>query len=126
MPKKAFISSTSVDLHEYRQAAIQVCNELGLVPIAMEFFEAMGKGAGAGSKQELDDADLYIGIFAHRYGYIEEGTEMEFDYAAELQLDRLCFVIDPDHDWPLDAGIRSTSTSSSGSSSGWRGRTHGH
>ena len=100
-----FISSTGKDLEEYRAKAIEVCNRLGLTPIAMEFFEATGKGATAGSKAKLDKADLYVGIFAHRYGYIEEGfsqsvTEIEFDYAGERKLDRLCFVVDPKHPWP--------------------------
>ncbi len=104
MPK-VFISSTGKDLADYRQRAIEVCNRLGHIPIAMEFFEAMGKGATDGSKAKLDEADLYVGIFAHRYGYIEEGfdqsvTEIEFDYAGERKLDRLCFTIDPSYPWP--------------------------
>lgn len=107
MPLKVFISSTGKDLHEYRQAAIEVCNRLKIVPVAMEFFEAMGLGATNGSKSKLEDVDLYIGIFAHRYGYIEKGfdksvTEIEFDYAADLGLERLCFVINQTHPWPLD------------------------
>lgn len=105
---KVFISSTGLDLQEYRQAAINVCNELGIIPLAMEFFEAMGDGATVGSKRKLDDADLYVGIFAHRYGYIEKGysksvTEIEFDYAGERKLDRLCFIVDPDHPWAPSA-----------------------
>ena len=99
---KVFISSTGKDLTEYREAATAVCLELGLFPIAMEFFAAVGKGATAGSKSKLDDADVYVGIFAHRYGYIEDGydksvTEIEFDYAGEKRLDRLCFLLDPKH-----------------------------
>lgn len=100
-----FISSTSLDLREYRDAAIEECNRLGLVPIAMEFFEAMGRGATAGSQAKLDQADLYVGIVAHRYGYIEEGreagvTELEFDHATARGLDRLCFLVDPSWPWP--------------------------
>lgn len=99
---KVFISSTARDLEAYRRAVVDECIGLGLMPIAMEFFEAMTKGATEGSKQRLDEADLYIGIFAHRYGYVEEGytasvTECEFDYAAERGLDRLCFLVQDDH-----------------------------
>jgi tetratricopeptide (TPR) repeat protein len=108
MAKSVFISSTSVDLKKYRQAAIETCQNLGFEPIAMENFGAMGVGATEGSKRKLRDADLYIGIIAHRYGYIEAGhdksvTEIEFDYAGERGLDRLCFVVDPDHTWPKSA-----------------------
>jgi tetratricopeptide (TPR) repeat protein len=108
MAKSVFISSTSVDLKKYRLAAMQVCEQLGFEPIAMENFEAMGVGATEGSKRKLRDADLYVGIIAHRYGYIESGhersvTEIEFDYAGERGLDRLCFMVDPDHAWPKSA-----------------------
>lgn len=104
MDTKVFISSTSRDLIAYRDAAIEVCNRLKMTPIAMEFFEAMGVGATAGSKRKLDDSNLYVGLFAHRYGYIEAGyiasvTEIEFDYAGELGLDRLCFLVDPTYPW---------------------------
>lgn len=105
---KAFISSTSKDIYEYREAAINTCLRLGLQPIAMEHFEAMGMGATEGSKLKLDEADLYIGIFAHRYGYIEPPnnigvTEIEFDYAAERDLERLCFLVHPSYPWSPDA-----------------------
>jgi tetratricopeptide (TPR) repeat protein len=108
MAKSVFISSTSMDLKKYRLAAIQVCEQLGFEPIAMENFEAMGVGATEGSKRKLRDADLYIGIIAHRYGYIETGhersvTEIEFDYAGERGLDRLCFMVDNDYSWPKSA-----------------------
>ena len=103
-----FISSTGKDLTDYRQAAIDVCVRLGLTPVAMEFFEAMGIGATNGSKSKLDEADVYVGVIAHRYGYIEDGydksvTEVEFDYAGEKKLKRLCFLLDPKHPWPQDA-----------------------
>jgi hypothetical protein len=96
---KAFISSTSKDLTDYRQASYEVCNRLQIVPIGMEQFESMGMGATQGSKAKLDDANVYVGIVANRYGYIEDGydksvTELEFDYVGTRGLDRLCFVAD--------------------------------
>lgn len=108
MVKSVFISSTSLDLKKYRQAAVDTCVSLGFLPIAMENFEAMGVGATEGSKRKLKEADLYVGIIAHRYGYIEAGydrsvTEIEFEYAGERGLDRLCFLIAPDQPWPKTA-----------------------
>lgn len=105
MTKSVFISSTSFDLKRYRKAAIEVCKNLGFEPIAMENFEAMGVGATEGSKRKLREADLFVGIVAHRYGYVEDGhdrsvTESEFDYAGERGLDRLCFIVDPAYQWP--------------------------
>ncbi|MGD1895005.1 MAG: DUF4062 domain-containing protein [Cyclobacteriaceae bacterium] len=106
MSVRVFIGSTSEDLKDYRQAAINICNKLEFVPIAMEFFSAMGKGANVGSKQKVDKSDLYVGIFAHRYGYIENGydksvTENEFDYAGERGLERLCFLVNPEFSWSI-------------------------
>jgi hypothetical protein len=105
---KVFISSTGQDLKDYRLAAIETCNQLELVPVAMEFFESMGAGATEGSKKKLESAAVYVGIFAHRYGYIEAGyqhsvTEVEFNYAGGRGLDRLCFLIDPKYPWPPEA-----------------------
>jgi Domain of unknown function (DUF4062)/NB-ARC domain len=108
MGSTAFISSTSLDLTDYRKAAIDACIELGIAPVAMEHFGAAGAGATEGSRQKLSLADVYVGIFAHRYGYIEAEhdksvTELEFDYAAERGLERLCFVVDPKFPWPPEA-----------------------
>src|SRR5690606_3921004 len=102
---RVVIGSTSRDLHPYRLAAIDECNRLGLVPIAMEYFTAIGVGATAGSRRKLDEADVYVGIFAHRYGYVEPGesasvTELEFDHAEKRGLERLCFLSDPAYDDP--------------------------
>jgi hypothetical protein len=97
--KKAFISSTSEDLGEYRQAAAEVCTRLSIVPIGMEQFESMEAGATEGSKYKLNEAQLYVGIVANRYGYIEGGydksvTELEYDHAGARGIERLCFVAD--------------------------------
>ena len=103
-----FISSTGYDLKDYRNVAIEVCNRLRMIPIAMEFFEAMSVGATVGSKRRLAEANLFVGIFAHRYGFVEAGysksvTQIEFEYAGELGLERLCFMVDPSYPWPTDA-----------------------
>jgi hypothetical protein len=102
---RVFLSSTSRDLADYRQAAIEVCNRLGLVPVAMEHFEAAPIGAVEASARKLAVAGLYVGIYAHRYGSIPQGeqvsvTEIEFGLAEKRGLDRLCFVADPSHPWP--------------------------
>jgi hypothetical protein len=79
-----------------------------LFPIMMEYFEAMGLGATAGSKKKLDQANLYVGIFAYRYGFIEDGypvsvTEIEFEHADLRNIDRLCFLVAPEIPWPPDS-----------------------
>jgi hypothetical protein len=59
----------------------------------------------------VDEADVYLGIFGHRYGKIPDGhsistTEMEHDRAVKRSIPRLIFIIDPAHwepSWPSDA-----------------------
>ncbi|CAH2402698.1 DUF4062 domain-containing protein [Mesorhizobium escarrei] len=106
---KAFISSTSLDLGEYRDGAREVCSRLAVVPIGMESFESMGLGATAGSQAKVKEANVYVGIIANRYGYVEAGhdksvTELEFDYAGQHGLDRLCFVADAAAKLPTYSG----------------------
>jgi hypothetical protein len=106
--RSVIISSTGLDLKDYREAAEEICKRLHLFPVAMEYFEAMGLGATEGSKHKIDEADVYVGIYAHRYGYIEHDhdksvTETEFDYAGQRNLERLCFLVDPKWPWPPEA-----------------------
>lgn len=64
-----FISSTHDDLIQYRQIVRDVLLELGLHPVMMEYFPAMGIKAVEQCLAEVDSTDVYIGIFAHRYGF---------------------------------------------------------
>ena len=47
--KRVFISSTSVDLAEWRAGVADVLVKMGLEVIRMEDFPAIGKSAGLGS-----------------------------------------------------------------------------
>jgi hypothetical protein len=105
---RVFIGSTSKDLADYRQMAIEVCLRSGTTPVAMEYFEAGARNAAELCRRKIDDSDLYVGIVAHRYGHIdpEAGrsiTEIEFDHAGKRRLDRLCFLVDRSYPWPVDA-----------------------
>src|SRR3954453_22674773 len=109
---RVLISSTTTDLSDYRAAAQAVCAEEGMIPVAMERFPALGLSASAGSLERFSGGDVYVGIVAFRYGTIEPGrdrsiTEMEFDYAGELGIERLCFLMHPDHVVPPAARERS-------------------
>lgn len=106
--KKVFISATRQDLDKYCAAAIEECNRLQLVPIDMQYFEAMSAGATEGSLKKVEEADAFVGIYAHRYGYIPAGheksiTELEYDFASEKGIERLCFLVDPRYPWPPDS-----------------------
>lgn len=104
--QKVFISSTAIDLPEYRQAVEAAILELNLSPSGMERWPVSGKGGVDLCRGMVDKADIFIGIYAYRYGWQPDGkvsvTEMEYDWAKERKIPQLCFVMDKKHPWPQD------------------------
>ena len=101
---KVFISSTYEDLKNYRQAAIEVVNRCKWVPLAMEFFTSMPHEPTKACEQEINECDVFVGIYAHRYGFIPDGqtksiTQLEYDLAKKLNKACLCFVVKEDYQW---------------------------
>jgi len=83
----AMISSTALDLPEHRALAHKACLEAEVFPIGMEQLPARDATGVAASLEMVDKADVYIGVYAFRYGWVPEGrevsiTELEFDRAA--------------------------------------------
>ena len=102
---RVFVSSTSQDLQAHREAVRDAVLALGMHPVMMEHFPAMDADAVAACHQKVQDCDLFVGIYAHRYGYIPHQhtrsiTELEYDWAGEAGIPRRVFVIDPDHPRP--------------------------
>lgn len=84
----AVISSTALDLPEHRESAHRACLDAGVMPIGMEQLPARDATGIAASLELIDQADIYVGIYASRYGWVPAGrdisiTEMEFDRAVE-------------------------------------------
>lgn len=77
----------------------------------MEFFGSRTDVATAVCEQEILDSDIIVGIYAHRYGWIPDGsdisiTEMEFDWAVDKK-PILCYTVDEEYPWPpkwIDGG----------------------
>src|SRR5262245_7548572 len=100
--KTAMISSTSLDLPEHRQQAMDACLRQGIFPRAMEHLPACDADAMRVSLEMVDEADIYIGIYAWRYGHVPAGhgisiTEMEFNRAVERGIPILVFTMHDDH-----------------------------
>jgi tetratricopeptide (TPR) repeat protein len=87
----AMISSTAFDLPEHRTAVKEACIAAGVFPIGMEHLPARDASGIAVSIEMVDKADIYLGIYAWRYGWVPDFdnpkrisvTEMEFDHAVE-------------------------------------------
>lgn len=104
---RAMISSTALDLPEHRAAVKEACLSAGVFPIGMERLPAQDNTGVKVSLDMVDKADLYIGIYAFRFGWVPGGgdksiTELEFDHAVKRRADGklhelLIFTAHDDH-----------------------------
>ncbi|MEM7305664.1 MAG: DUF4062 domain-containing protein [Planctomycetota bacterium] len=104
MPR-VFVSSTYRDLERHREAVTRVLKRMKLEFSAMEFFGSRGDEAEPVCEEEIAACDLFVGIYAWRYGWRPEPgeasiTEREFDYAGAQGKARLCYVVEDTHPWP--------------------------
>src|ERR1022692_4752560 len=100
--KRVMISSTARDLPEHRREVMDACLRQSFFPVMMEHLPASDDDAIGESMRMVDDAEIYLGILAFRYGYIPKGhaisvTEMEYNRAGERGIPRLMFVMHGDH-----------------------------
>jgi tetratricopeptide (TPR) repeat protein len=102
---RVIISSTARDLPLHREEALDACLRQGMFPTMMEHLPASDAEAVSVSLGLVDEADIYVGVFAHRYGYVPKEnnpeqisvTEMEYRRAVERKIPRLIFVMDKSH-----------------------------
>ena len=71
----------------------------------MEVFGARPEEPLKACLSEIQACDIFIGIYAHRYGYVPSGshvsiTEAEYNHAAEHNKPIFCFMVDEDYPWP--------------------------
>jgi hypothetical protein len=107
---KVVVSSTARDLPLHRKEVMDACLRQGMFPTMMEHLPASDAEAVSTSLGLVDEADVYVGVFAHRYGYVPGGnnpeqlsiTEMEYRRAFERKIPRLIFVMDESHPITID------------------------
>jgi hypothetical protein len=95
--KNLYISSTCEDLKDYRQALSDVLRNCSYNVDALEKYSARDDRPKAASEVDASSCDIYIGIFAWKYGYVPsednpEGksiTELEYLAAGRAQKPRL-------------------------------------
>jgi tetratricopeptide (TPR) repeat protein len=102
---KIYISSTYSDLIEHRQQVYDILRKMRYDVIAMEDYVAADERPLDKCLADVASCDLYVGIFAWRYGYVSPGqersiTELEYWQAGESGLERLIFLLDEDAPWP--------------------------
>ena len=107
---KIFISSTYLDLAGIRADITKWLSGIfGSEPIIMETFGSDADPPDVYSVRRVDECDLFIGIYGHRYGTIDKHTgksitELELDeaksaFSSGILKDILLYVINRDSDW---------------------------
>ncbi len=106
---RIFISSTAVDLRDYREKVRDAVLRLDNLPIAMETFSAQSGQPASECMRMAAEADAVICIVAHRYGYVpprELGgdgersiTWLEVDAAKRAGKPVFAFLVDSKAPW---------------------------
>jgi hypothetical protein len=104
---KIYVSSTYNDLKDYREQVRTSLRQMGHEDIAMEYYTAGEKRPVDKCLDDVAAADIYVGIFAWRYGYIPDGhdqsiTEQEYRKAIELNKPCLIFILRDEAEWPMN------------------------
>jgi hypothetical protein len=98
-----FISSTFEDLRAERDQVIRAVLEMGHIPVGMEMFSAADEEQWRIIQRHIDESDYYVVIIAHRYGSVtDEGisyTRKEYEYAREVGVPTLGFILDQSASW---------------------------
>jgi glucose-1-phosphate thymidylyltransferase len=103
--RSVFISSTAVDLLEYREAASAVIQLIGHRCIKMEYFPAAPDSPESYCQKRIEECDIFVGLLGHCYGSSPPDreisfTEMEFDIARRLGKECLMFLMSDDFPMP--------------------------
>ena len=101
------ISSTFKDFEPHRPGILDAILRVSMHPLMMEFMPASDRDAIDESLRIVDDAEIYLGIFGFRYGYVPDDpirnpkrlsiTELEYRRAVERDIPRICFFMDKTH-----------------------------
>ena len=92
---QVFISSTYLDNVERRKVVVDFVLSAGMLPVGMERFPASDRPTVEECEQFAAECDIYVGIIAHRYGWIPEGKECsitELEYEAAKRANRPCLI----------------------------------
>jgi len=95
----AFISSTYVDLQDYRGKIEETLSRIEARFQTMRFFGSKEGEPLGQCLTKLRQCNYYIGIIGHRYGTIPEGadlsyTELEYQEAKKLGINRRIYIAD--------------------------------
>ncbi|MGA7195050.1 MAG: DUF4062 domain-containing protein, partial [Anaerolineales bacterium] len=107
---KIYVSSTFLDLEEFREKILFHLQKMKQAVAAMEYYLANDRRPADKCIADVETSDIYIGIYAWRYGTIPEIdnpdkvsiTEMEYQTARKKGIPCLIFLQDSKSPWPPD------------------------
>lgn len=98
---QVFVSSTFIDLHEERQAAVEAILTAGHIPAGMELFAAGDQSQMETIRRWIEESDVFLLILGGRYGSIEPASKksyvhLEYDHAIACGKPFFAVVIEAD------------------------------
>lgn len=111
MALRVYVSSPYIDLADHRAAVIACLRKAGYDVNGMEDYGVFDDRPLDRCLNDVAFCDIYVGIFAHRYGSRPPAaenpdnrsiTELEYRHASNCtpKKPRLIFLVDANHDWP--------------------------
>ncbi len=105
--KSVYVSSTFEDLKPYRESVYRGLSKMRYDVIAMEDYVARDGRMVDAVMEDVATCDIYVGIFAWRYGHIPlqdnpDGlsiTQLEYCEAGKYNRSRLIFLLEPGAAW---------------------------
>ncbi|WDP91658.1 MAG: DUF4062 domain-containing protein [Desulfobacter sp.] len=105
---RIYVSSTFSDLEAHRKEVCLALKRLGHEDVAMEYYVAEDKRPVDRCLEDVASCDVYVGIFAYRYGFVPiknnphgySITEMEYRKALETHIPCLMFLMSEEAPWP--------------------------
>lgn len=105
---KLYLSSTYIDLKRHRAVLGRALRKSGYEVVMMEEYVARDQLVEFACKGDVVACDLYVGVFAWRYGHIPgDGNperlsvaEMEYAAAGAKPMTRLTFLLEEKAPWP--------------------------
>jgi HAD superfamily phosphoserine phosphatase-like hydrolase len=107
--QRVFVSSTVQDLARYRKAVSDSILQLGATVVAKEWFGARDERPKEECLRVIrEECDVFVGFYAHRYGFIPDGddlsiTEQEYIQAVRARRPSLVYRVERDYRWPKAA-----------------------
>src|SRR4051812_9855301 len=103
---RVYISSKFNDLQTHREQVRLALRRLGHEDVAMEYYGATEERPLDRCLADVASCDVYLGIFAMRYGFIPDGqtasiTELEYRQAEASKKACLIFMLSEEAYWPV-------------------------